>query len=37
MGQMSQKHEMPCHELANFDPIFKKISDILYDNNKKLL
>ena len=33
----SNGHESPCSALANFDPLFKEVSDVLYNNNKNIL
>ena len=33
----SNGHESPCNVLANFDPLFKEVSDVLYNNNKNIL
>ena len=33
----SNGHESLCNVLANFDPLFKEVSDVLYNNNKNIL
>ena len=34
---MGANHYKPCAIISNFDPVFKKVSDVLYNNNKIIL